>query len=86
MNLRAGLMNPGVKFMNSEAKLMSSKPGMGAYLAIRKPSPTTGTGNGGACYAIGLSQPAPAAAERGTAKAIEHESPASRGLRRIAPQ
>ena len=86
MNLGAAFMNASLKFMNSVAKLMNSKPGMGAYRAIRKPSPLTGTGNGGACYAIGLSQPAAAAAERGTAKAVEHESPASKGPQRIAPQ
>ncbi|MEZ4791308.1 MAG: hypothetical protein R2811_15030 [Flavobacteriales bacterium] len=72
--------------MNSEAKLMNSNPGTSAYPAIRKPFLTTGTGNGGACYAIGSSQPAAAAAERGTANNLEHESPASKGLQRIAPQ
>ena len=86
MNLRAEFMNSGINFMNSEAKWMNSNPGTGPYPAIRKPSPLTGTGNGGACYAIGLSQPAAAAAERGTANAVEHESPASKGPQRIAPQ
>lgn len=86
MNLGAAFMNASVKFMNSVVQLMNSNPGMGSYPAIRKPSPTKGTGNGGTCYAIGLSQPAAAATERGTANNLEHESPASKGLQRIAPQ